>query len=570
MKRWLFAVALCLLPGCDVATVALIMGSSDSGSSSDDAPLPAPDPGFVDYRVWTAHIDPVGALAEENRLISKNGDPSNSTWTETLPGSDKSVFNPDAVATDINAILIQVSSKQNYALDSVEVLDALQDSVLEVAPSGSTWASLVSSEDNITGPPDGVVAVTGATAPTVYAFIFTIFNGAAGIPRFRINGHGDNLPANPGEVVALGGGTESFFNERPGGMAIDPGSGLIHVTLSIIEDDKCRLTRYSIAGVKQDDEDVSLDIATAGSHSVALNAAGVVFTACSVGSGLVQVRSFAKLDLTPINTVGFTSGFNNDRVEHNSIAVDNAGFVIVVGGMNTLNSGRNHWRIKLPDTLTDPPVWQNSSPLDSTTTTTYWHAVATDANNNLFMAGDLNSGLLGTIQIYTARFNSAGSPQWDESFDEGGAPSDLAHAIALDNSGSLVYVGGTAGTTANAKDGALVRYTSSGSLTSQNCIVLSGPGDDEILDIAVDPQDGSVYVVGYETVTGQGENMVIRKYVWNPNFDQFVPVWGRTVDGGFGNDRAVSCALYQDKLVVAGYQTNSTGQTKFALRIYAK
>jgi len=77
--------------------------------------------------------------------------------------------------------------------------------------------------------------------------------------------------------------------------------------------------------------------------------------------------------------------------------------------------------------------------------------------------------------------------------------------------------------------------------------------------------DGSVFVAGYETVAGQGENMWIRKYA-----PSGAVAWTRTYDGGFGNDRAVSLALSGSKVFVAGTRTNAAGQRKFMLRVYAK
>jgi outer membrane protein assembly factor BamB len=144
----------------------------------------------------------------------------------------------------------------------------------------------------------------------------------------------------------------------------------------------------------------------------------------------------------------------------------------------------------------------------------------------------------------------------------------LGQAIALDGSGNI-YVGGFAGTDTNGRDGLLLRYTDTGAFS--NAALFTGPagGDDEILDIAVD-SDGFIYAVGYETVTSQGENMWIRKYEYDTNNNEFNTIWTRTHDGGFGNDRAISVAISGSNLVVAGYETNSGGQTKLVLRVYAK
>jgi hypothetical protein len=567
MRRLIFLLVLVPLPGCDAATAALILSAQDK-KSSDDGPLPAPAPSLdTRFYAWTANIP--DAPAEEAALAAVGGEPSlrGNVWTLIGNAAATDIFNPIADPASFNAILIQMTSDQKYEVDGIEVLDA-QNTVLEYA-SGTVYASLVDFKDEILGAPDTKVAVSNASG-AAKAFIFTLYTGP--IDQFRITIHGTSKPLASGDIKAVG-GFSSAGDERPGGLAIRASDGVIHLTLSV--GDTARLVRYDLTGAFVDDVEISNDLVAVGngSHSVALNSSGVVFTACSTGNGVIQVRRFED-DLTPGNAAGFASGFGNDRVEHNSIAVDSSGFVVVVGGMSSVVSGRNHWRVKIPpsiDIINDPPVWQNSSQLDgSTILTTYWHAVTTGANDVVFMTGDLNSGLLGTIQVYTAKFNAAGAPQWDESFDEGDTPADVGHAIALDSSGN-VYVAGGVGTDTEGKDGVLLRYTADGGAPQDETgIVGAAGGNDEFLDVAVDQADGSIYAVGYETVTGEGENMVIMKFKWGPNFPVFTPVWVRYYHGGFGNDRAVSCAIYGNNLVVAGYETNSTGQTKLVLRVYEK
>jgi hypothetical protein len=554
--RWSVLIGLLSLIGCDAGTAAvLLLQSRDKKSDSG----PPPPPGFLTpvFKAWIANLpDTAAADAEQAALVAADGNPSTSVWTELGVFTVTEIFDPDDALPPWNTILIQVSSTQNYDLDCVEILDD-QNRVLGYA-SGPTWSDLVDFPDEILGPPDGKSATTTA-AGTTRAFIFTRYTAA--IDRFRINGHPPAAPA-PGDVEAVGGFT-SASDEKPGGLAIDA-NGLIHLTLSV--GDTGRLVRYDLNGVYQDGIEITNDLATAGSPSVALNSTGIIFTSCSVGSGIIQVRRFES-NLSPGAIAGFTSTLGGDRVEHNSIAVDGSGFIVVVGGMSSLTSGRNHWRIKLPDTVSGTPVWQDSTSLDLSNTT-YWHAVTTGANDNIFTAGDLSSGLLGTDQVYAAQFNSAGAGQWADEWDDGQAPADLGQAIALDGSGNI-YVGGFAGTDTNGRDGLLLRYTDTGAFS--NAALFTGPagGDDEILDIAVD-SDGFIYAVGYETVTSQGENMWIRKYEYDTNNNEFNTIWTRTHDGGFGNDRAISVAISGSNLVVAGYETNSGGQTKLVLRVYAK
>lgn len=562
MSRWILLLALGLLPGCDVATAALVFSAQDK-KSSDDGPLaPVPQP-KAEFKVWIAQIaDAPAADQAQLDLIATNGNPDSSFWTELGVFTATKIFDPDnSQLPPFNTILIQASSTMNYELDCVEILDG-QNTVLEYA-SGTTWSNLVDFPDEILGPPDGIVAVTNAVGAE-RAFLFTMYTGP--IDRFRINGH-EPLAAVPGDIAAVG-GYQSFLNERPGGMVIDA-DGLVHLTLSV--GDSGRLARYDLTGAIQtpmDSVEISTDLATAGTHSVALNSAGVIFTSCSIGAGSVQVRRFES-DLSPGNLAGFSSGLNSDRVEHNSIAVDGSGNIVVVGGMSSLFSGRNHWRIKLPDTVTGTPIWQSSTSLDNASDT-YWHAVTTGANDELFMTGDRFDGTLlgGTNQIYSTRLNSGGGAVWSNEFFEGDPSNDVGHAIEIDSAGNI-YVAGAIGLP-SARNGILIRYASAGVFSTQQTFAGLSGGNDEILDIAVDPADGSIFAVGYETVTGQGENIWVRKYVYNSNFNTLEPIWSRTHHGGFGNDRALSVAVYGNNVVVAGFETNASAQTKLVLRVYEK
>jgi hypothetical protein len=566
IRRWIILLALGLVPGCDVATAALII-SSQQDSDDDGDPLPAL-PGFptASFKAWVGSIsDP---LTERNLLFNNGGEPSSPTWTEVLPevasgtpapALATAIYNPTAPPASINAILVQVSSTENFHLDSVEIMDSL-GKVLEHA-SGPPYFDLVTDPDRILGPPDGATAVTNAV-DVPRAFIFTIYTGP--IDRFRINARGVSKTAAPSDVVAVG-AFQSFVNELPGGMAIRS-DGRIHLTLSVA--DTGRLVRFGLDGLFVDDTEISADLATAGLHSVALNPTGVIFTACSTSTGVIQVKRLAETNLALEATATFSSGSGSDRVEANSIAVDGGGNVIVVGGMTQVPSGRNHWRVKLPATIIDPPLWQSSAPLDSSTST-YWHAVTTGPDDDVYTSGDNLSNLFGgTIQAYSGRFNSAGTATWDHSHPEGQTPADVGHSIALDLAGNY-YVGGYVGKSVGGRNGLLIRYVAGGaSYVSQEFPGVAG-GDDEILDIAVDA-DGSIYAVGYENVAGQGENWWVRKLAFNPNLNQLVPVWARTHHGGFGSDRAVSVAIHQDRLVVAGYEANGSGQSKLVLRVYQK
>src|SRR4030095_9199645 len=140
------------------------------------------------------------------------------------------------------------------------------------------------------------------------------------------------------------------------------------------------------------------------------------------------------------------------------------------------------------------------------------------------------------------QFSPDGDIQWFDIFGNSAPLEDVGRTIALDSVGNLLLAG-SLGTAAEGRNSVLMRYGSDGFLSAATTYIGPANGDDEILDIAADT-DGSIYAVGYETVSGQGENMWVRKYDANLN-----PVWTRTHHGGFGNDRAISVAIHGSNLV---------------------
>ena len=553
--RWFSLGALLAFAGCDVG-VALLMSSKDDGGSGSDeppalvAPPPVPAPEFSVAVAWLPD-DTAGNNALTD-LVASNGNLSGSTWTVVGSSPSTAEFDPSQVPNTINTVLIKATPLKNFRLDSLEILDG-QNRVVDHA-SGTVWSHRVASEGNLLGTPDGAGAVTDALGEE-NAFIFTRFSGP--IDRVRVNAYPEGGTPGGGDVLAVG-GYVSNYNEKPGGMAIDPSNGRIHLTLTVKDD--ARLVRFGIDTSYEDEAliDGAAEL-TYGSHGVALNSNGQIFTAASKDDGKVIIRSFQS-NLSPAWSKIISSNKNFDRVESNGIAVDGSGNVIVAGGMNTSNQGVNHWLAKLSPS-TGTVIWDFRPGDDKEDT--YWRAVTTGPSDKIYTTGNHTSGLFGVVQALTGRFNSAGAGEWEHMFGDGDLPDDAGNAVARDPAGNL-FMAGFVGTATEGRNAILLRYSSTGNLT--NFITFNGlaSGDDEILDIAVD-SDSSIYAVGYETVAGQGKNIWIRKY------DAFLnPIWTRTHDGGVGDDAAASVAIHGNQLVVAGYETVTGGMTKLVLRVYEK
>ncbi|HKS16599.1 MAG TPA: hypothetical protein VJU16_04750, partial [Planctomycetota bacterium] len=346
-------------------------------------------------------------------------------------------------------------------------------------------------------------------------------------------------------------------NERPGGMAIDSG-GLIHLTLTVAN--TVRLVRFNLDGSFANDVQIATGItATAGGHSVVLDASNVIYTATTISNGQVLVRQYAASNLAQGWSTTFNSGLGSDRIESNGMAFDSTGSLVLAGGLNSL-TGINHWLARV--TASNGGVQWSQSPGLDLTGPTYWRGVTVGAGSVIIAAGDITATLSSQTQVQTAQYSSGGAALWENQFGLGVSP-NVGNAVAVDSSGNF-FTAGFLSTTSEGRNSFLLRYGSNKVISGFDTYNGSANGNDEILDVATDT-DGSVYVVGYETVTGQGENMWVRKYDANLN-----EVWTRTHDGGVGNDRAISCAIFGNQLVVAGFQTVTGGQTKLVLRVYAK
>jgi len=190
--------------------------------------------------------------------------------------------------------------------------------------------------------------------------------------------------------------------------------------------------------------------------------------------------------------------------------------------------------------------------------------VTLDPGDEVYSTGDLTSTASGFIEIVTRRSaGSNGAAAWSDLFGDNQPAADLGRALAVDGAGN-VHVGGHLGTAAQGRNGTILKYIPGGFLTSLITIDDQNALDDEVLDLAAEP-DGTIYACGYETVPGQGRNLWVRKY--DP---QGGLVWIRTYDGGFGDDLAASLVLSGSSLLVAGSRTEPGGETNIHVRRYAK
>jgi hypothetical protein len=553
-----------LLAGCDVGAAVVAITRQARDKDDDDAPpvaaaVPSPPPvvqvASGDYRVWVAQLAPGQAPGERDAIAARGGEPDPAVWTSVGHGAATGLFDPEPSAGSVNAVLVEVTEARVYEMDALEILDA-SGTVTEVAP-GPVYADRVTAPENLLGAPDGVTAATGASAGS-RAFAFCVFSGS--IDRFRVSLWSG--PRAPGDVRWVARWTNPG-DETPGGGAVD-GAGTIFLTVSDWTGAAARdirLLRVDDGGAVLGTTLVEAGVSTAaGSHSAALDGAGNLYVASMGGSDDFRVR---KLDGALVEqwVRTFGTALLDDRVEARALTVDAAGSPIVAGGLSTLATAIDHWLGKLSP-VDGSTVWTQVLAV-SDVSPTYWFAAAADGAGQIYTAGDLTNLATGYVEDFARKTSSAGAMVWSAQLGDSDAPADRAQAVAVD-AGSNVIVGGFFGTTSQGRDGALIKYTSAGSLVWSSTANGRDGLDDEIADVAVD-SGGNIYATGFETVSGQGKNLWVRKYGPAGNV-----VWTRTYHGGVGDDRAVGVSVSGSWLVVLGVETVSGGTTDVHIRAYAR
>lgn len=158
--------------------------------------------------------------------------------------------------------------------------------------------------------------------------------------------------------------------------------------------------------------------------------------------------------------------------------------------------------------------------------------------------------------MFVARVNANGS--LDTTFDGDGilfeslgTPSDSASAIAVDDNGKLVVVGGAYGMVT-------LRYNSDGTrdamFNGDGMVLYSPEREVAAKDIAIQP-DGKI-------VVGGGRNLYFATLRLNPDgtFDSGFSSDGVTFTGGVNGDAGLALALQSDgKIVTAGWTVTPTG-----------
>ena len=278
---------------------------------------------------------------------------------------------------------------------------------------------------------------------------------------------------------------------------------------------------------------------------VALDSSGNVYV---VGSTSSQGAGDSDLLLAKYNSAGvilWQRSLGGASVENgNGIAVDSAGSVYVTGA--TYSEGTGAGDLLLAKYNSAGTIqWQRS--LGEAVRAQTGYGIAVDSSNNVYVTGvDYNKLML-------AKYNSAGVIQWQVFLSNS---SEAGQGIAVDSSSNVYVVGySDAAGGAGSNDLLLVKYNASGVIQWQRS--LGGAASDLGSGVAVD-SSGNVYVAGQTSSEGAGaQDLLLAKYS-----SAGVIQWQRRL-GGAATDlgRAIAVDSSANVYVVGYSNSPSAGAT---------
>ncbi len=190
------------------------------------------------------------------------------------------------------------------------------------------------------------------------------------------------------------------------------------------------------------------------------------------------------------------------------------------------------------------------------------NALAVDDSGNVYVTGSNGSGTFADYA--TIKYDSDGDTLWVRSYNGPGNDQDIAYALAVDSSGN-VYVTGASYGGASSLDYATIKYAPNGDTLWVRSYNGPGNSSDFAITLAVD-DSGNVHVSGFSPNTGVGYDYATIKYDSNGD-----TLWVRRYNGTGNSHDYVSKLVIDDSgnVYVAGYSTGISSDFDYTLIKYS-
>jgi uncharacterized delta-60 repeat protein len=241
-------------------------------------------------------------------------------------------------------------------------------------------------------------------------------------------------------------------------------------------------------------EEISRDVAEA----IAIDSSGNVYVTGETGSQIGQESDdyvTVKYDGVDGNEVWVAryDGAANSGDEAKAIAVDSSGNVYVTG--RSTGSGTHYDYATVKYDPNGNKVWaaRYNGPGNGYDCA---YAIALDSSGNIYVTG------YGSYNYTTIKYNTNGNELWVARYNGPTNGGDAAYAIAIDSSGNVYVTGGSVGS-GTGWDYATVKYDTNGNEVWVR--IYNGPVDSTDIATAIAVDDsGNVYVMGHSWGIGTG------------------------------------------------------------------
>ena len=179
------------------------------------------------------------------------------------------------------------------------------------------------------------------------------------------------------------------------------------------------------------------------------------------------------------------------------------------------------------------------------------NAVGVDDFGNVYVTGSSNSAGVGTEDYLTIKYNSAGSEEWTSRINGSGGSVDIAYALVIDSSGSIIITGGSVGS-GTGYDYFTIKYSSAGdTLWTRR---YNGPKNSKDIAYSIALDDSQNIFITGESEGLTGTHGIFEDYAtvkYNPDGDF---QWAARYNGPAGDyDKANSiCVDSEGNIYVTG------------------
>ncbi|MBI5244168.1 MAG: right-handed parallel beta-helix repeat-containing protein [Elusimicrobia bacterium] len=261
---------------------------------------------------------------------------------------------------------------------------------------------------------------------------------------------------------------------------------------------------------------------------------------CTDGTKGLYVLKYDRL-----GAIQWTKYYNspvNTDVGAEGIGVDGAGNVFVAGQelRTDLSQGEN---ILVRKYDTDGNLLWHSTYNSPGNNTDMAMGLAVDGAGNAYAAGWVTRGDLGQgHNMWLRKYGPSGLLQWTTTYNSPANSDDEANGVAVDGSGNVYLVGSENRTDlGQGVNMRILKYDPNALLQWTTAYTSPGSQADVARGVALDSA-GDLFVTGYETISGQSQNVWLRKYdssgqtLWTKTYDS--PAHAQDVGYGVAVDTA--------------------------------